>query len=232
MGLSHLAPSGPARSRSLTHIAQSFGLSIAVLGACFGAAVAQQNPTAPGLALPQKRQGPAEKPPPSAGKQKKGFWYKLCDEQPKTKRKICFTFHEQVNVSTGRLYVSAALRKVSESKEEHILVVVPPGVAVRPGLQITIDDKKPIILKYVICQPKGCTAEGEASDELISQLKAGKNMIVAVIDVTGKINNLRVPLDGFSIAYKGPAVDKELYFKAWRSQLDQLRREKSKKAPQ
>ncbi len=203
-----------------------------MLGAFISLANAQQQPTAPGLALPQDRQAPAEKAPPAAGKEKKGFWYKLCDEQPKTKRKICFTFHEQVNVTSGRLYVSAALRKVAESKTEHILVVVPPGVAVRPGLQITIDDQKPIILKYVICQPKGCTAEGEASAELVAQLKAGKNMIVAVIDVTGKINNLRVPLDGFSIAHKGPAVDKELYFKAWRSQLDQLRREKSKQPPQ
>lgn len=213
-------------------IAQTIGLGVIILAAFSNAVEAQQQPTAPGLALPEARQAPAKKPPPTAGKQKKGFWYKLCDEQPKTKRKICFTFHEQVNVTTGRLYVSAALRKVAESKTEHILVVVPPGIAVRPGLQITIDDKKPIILKYVICQPKGCTAEGEASAELIAQLKAGKNMIVAVIDVAGKINNLRVPLDGFSIAHKGPAVDKELYFKAWRSQLDQLRRQKSKKAPQ
>lgn len=213
-------------------IAHSIGLSVIVLAAFMSTVEAQQLPTAPDLALPQARQAPAEKTPPTAGKQKKGFWYKLCDQQPKTKRKICFTFHEQVNVKTGRLYVSAALRKVAESKTEHILVVVPPGIAVRPGLQITIDDKKPIILKYVICQPKGCTAEGEASAELIAQMRAGKNMIVAVIDVAGKINNLRVPLDGFSIAHKGPAVDKELYFKAWRSQLDQLRRQKSKKAPQ
>lgn len=217
---------------SYQRIAQSIVLSVVVLAACMSPVEAQQQPSAPDLALPQARQAPAEKTPPTAGKQKKGFWYKLCDQQPKTKRKICFTFHEQVNVTSGRLYVSAALRKVAESKIEHILVVVPPGVAVRPGLQITIDDKKPIVLKYVICQPKGCTAEGEASAELIAQLKAGKNMIVAVIDVTGKINYLRVPLDGFSIAHKGPAVDKELYFKAWRSQLDQLRRDKPKKAPQ
>ena len=206
--------------------------AIICLAVIAGGSTEAQQPSAPGLALPgsQKQKAPAKSQAatPKSG-QKQGFWYKLCDEQPQSKRQICFTFHEQVNVRTGRLYVSAALRKVSKTKTEHILVVVPPGVAVRPGLQIKIDDKDPIVLNYIICQPKGCTAEGEATAELVEQLKAGQNMMVAVIDVTGKINYLRVPLNGFKIAYKGPAVDKDIYFKAWRTQLDQLRRQQPKK---
>lgn len=216
---------------SVLRLAGYLGVVICLAVIAGGSAEAQQ-PSAPGLALPgsQKQKAPArsQAAKPKSG-QKQGFWYKLCDEQPQSKRQICFTFHEQVNVRTGRLYVSAALRKVSKTKTEHILVVVPPGVAVRPGLQIKIDDKDPIVLNYIICQPKGCTAEGEATAELVEQLKAGQNMMVAVIDVTGKINYLRVPLNGFKIAYKGPAVDKDIYFKAWRTQLDQLRRQQPKK---
>lgn len=218
---------------SAWRLARRFG-AVVCLVAMTGYSVQAQQPSAPSLALPGDQKAPAKAANPQGAKpkpgQKQGFWYKLCDEQPQSKRQICFTFHEQVNVRTGRLYVSAALRKVSKTKTEHILVVVPPGVAVRPGLQIKIDDKEPIVLNYIICQPKGCTAEGEATTELVEQLKAGQNMMVAVIDVTGKINYLRVPLSGFKIAYKGPAVDKEIYFKAWRTQLDQLRRQQPRKA--
>jgi invasion protein IalB len=148
-------------------------------------------------------------------------WVKLC-EKAKVKKgekvdelEICLTHHERIDGTTGQVIVSAALREVQGAEKKHLMVMVPLGVALPAGLQIKIDDdKEPMKLNYTICHPGGCTAEIEATPELINKLKKGKQMIVAAMNITAKPFFLPVPLDGFERTIAGAPVDPKLYAEA------------------
>ncbi|MEQ1713253.1 MAG: invasion associated locus B family protein, partial [Hyphomicrobium sp.] len=83
-----------------------------------------------------------------------------------------------------------------------------------------IDEKalKPIELKYSLCHPAGCTAEVEATADMITQLKAGAGLMVLAMNAAAQPIGFPVPLDGFGEAFAGKPVDNAEYAKA-RGQL-------------
>lgn len=193
----------------------------------------QKTPTAPAPKAPaqptQPKAPPAKEltPEQKASQEKankeaeQSAWVKLC-EKAKVKKgekvedvEICLTHHERIDGTSGQVIVSAALREVQGAEKKHLMVMVPLGVALPAGLQIKIDDEKePLKLNYTICHPGGCTAEMEATPEIVAKLKKGKQMIVAAMNITAKPFFLPVPLDGFERTIAGSPVDPKLYAEA------------------
>ena len=96
----------------------------------------------------QAQQQPAKKAPVAAPAKKieaskKTFnsaWVKLCDEQKgKKKRTVCLTHHERFHPTTGQPLISAAIRSISDQKQETIMIMVPLGRLLRPGLFLKVD---------------------------------------------------------------------------------------------
>ena len=201
---------------------------IAALAFATGA-IAQEKKAAPA----KKEATPAAAAPAAGGAPaaEQVMWVKLCEKAPVMSQKdgkdvredktICLTHHERLDGNTGMVLVSAAIRAVEGQEKQHLMVMVPLGVALPAGLQIKIDeDKEPTKLVYTICHPGGCTAEVEASDEIVGKLKKGKQMMVAAMNVAAKPIFLPVPLTGFEPTLAGKPVDPEVYGKA-RAQLMQ-----------
>ena len=123
-------------------------------------------------------------------------WVKLCETAKFKKddagkevdeKKICLTHHERLDGNTGMVLVSAAIRDVEGQAKKSLMVMVPLGMAIPPGVRAAvytpeqwakaaknekIDEKqlKPVNLKYSLCHPAGCTAEMEADAGLIDQI--------------------------------------------------------------
>ena len=209
--------------------AVALGLAVLSFSATAHAQQPQQKPpaqapakggVAPPAAAPAATAGKAAAAP-AAGAPNQSAWVKLC-EKAKLKKgdkeetlDICLTHHERLDGNTGMVIVSAALREVQGNPKKHLMVMVPLGVALPVGLQIKIDeDKEPTKLQYTICHPGGCTAEVEASDEIVGKLKKGKQMMVAAMNVAGQPIFLPVPLNGFEPTLAGKPVDPEVYGKA------------------
>jgi len=158
-------------------------------------------------------------------------WVKLCQEQETVKdgavssTKICLTHHERLSSENGMVLVSAAIRNISGMDKETLMVLVPLGVALPPGIQVVIDDNKPIPLRFTFCHVGGCTAEAEAKPEMIQSFKKGNQLRVLALNNRGKTVAFPVPLDGFTKAYDGPPVDTEKY-QAARKELMQLIRKR------
>lgn len=177
-------------------------------------------------------------------------WVKLCEKAPFTVTKdgkearedknICLTHHEQLDANTGMVFVSAALRQIEGQDKQHFMVMVPLGVALVPGLKTaiytkdqwtkleantSIDDKqiKPIDLRFTICHPVGCTAEIEATPELLAQLNDGGGMRILGINAAAQPVVLPVPLTGFKTALSGPPVDNEAFGKERAKVMQQIR---------
>jgi invasion protein IalB len=136
--------------------------------------------------------------------------------------------------------VSAAIRKVEGNDKQHLMIMVPLGMAIPPGLKAAvynkelwakaqknekIDEKllKPIDLKYALCHREGCTAEVEASNELIESMKTGGGLMVLALNANAQPIAFPVPLDGFAAAHQGPPVDNESYAKARGQLMEQIR---------
>jgi invasion protein IalB len=223
---------GVLRATTLLAVAGAFMTAVA------GGAAAQQKTAPQKAAPPAKAAEPA--PASAAGTPPKGAWVKLCEQatiekppgkdgKPVTETKnLCLTHHERLDGTTGMVMVSAAVREVEGVDKKHLMIMVPLGMAIQPGLSTAVYTKemwakvakgekvdpkalKPIELKYSLCHPGGCTAEIEATKEILDQMRAGGGMEVLVITAAGKGAGFAVPLDGFAAALSGPPVDNREY---------------------
>jgi invasion protein IalB len=230
--------------RSIARTAASVFAAGALTTAMLGAAAAQTAAPKAKAATPAAAAAPAAAgAPPSA-------WVKLCEKAPfavmkdgkevREDKNICLTHHEQLDANTGMVYVSAALRDIEGQDKKHFMVMVPLGVALVPGLKTavytgdqwkqlesnqSIDDKalKPIDLKFTICHPVGCTAEIEATPELIAQLSTGGGMRILGINAAAQPVVLPVPLTGFQTALAGAPVDNKLFGEERAKVMQQIR---------
>ena len=166
-------------------------------------------------------------------------WVKLCEtaKMPKAgkdgkveadERDICLTHHERLDGNTGMVIVSAAIRVMEGEKEPSLMIMVPLGMAIPPGVRAAVysEDQwqkwrnkekideaalKPINLKYSLCHPAGCTAEIKATAEMMEQMKTGGALMVLAINAAGQPIGFPVPLTGFTQAHAGKPVDNKLY---------------------
>ena len=167
------------------------------------------------------------------------MWVKLCEKAPvltkdkdgkdvKAEKGICLTHHERLDGNTGMVLVSAAIRQVEGLDKQHLMVMVPLGMAIQPGLRATIyskdlwekaqknekvDDAKltPVKLNFSLCHPAGCTAELELTKELMDQLRGNAGLMIFSINANGQVIAFPVPLSGFSTALDGQPVDNAKY---------------------
>jgi invasion protein IalB len=166
---------------------------------------------------------------PAAGNApEQSAWVKLCEKapslaEPKKELNVCLTHHERLDGNTGMVLVSAAIRQVEGQDKEALMVMVPLGMALPPGVQVKVDDKEPVKLQFTLCHAAGCTAEGEASKAVIDQMKTGKQVVVAAINLAGKAIGFPVPLTGFDKAYAGAPVDNEKYKEARKRLMSAIR---------
>ncbi|PPC80249.1 MAG: invasion protein [Hyphomicrobium sp.] len=180
----------------------------------------------------------------------KSAWVKLCEKAPvvkkdkdgkevKEEKSLCLTHHERLDGNTGMVLVSAAIRQVEGQDKQSLMIMVPLGMALPPGIraavytkeqwaaaakQEKIDEKslKPIELKYSLCHPAGCTAETEATKEILDQMAAGGGIMVLAMNAGAQPVGFPVPLDGYVEAVKGQPVDNKKYAAARSSLMKQI----------
>ena len=131
-------------------------------------------------------------------------WIKICTESPKDKSRICVVTRER-RAATGQLLAAVSLREIKDKKI--LVTAVPPGMLLRPGLQIQIDDGKPTKATYSICFPNLCFAEMEVKADYVASMKRGNNLIVTTLTQQAKPIKFDISLTGFTKSYDGAAID-------------------------
>lgn len=155
---------------------------------------------------------------------------------------ICLTHHERLDGNTGMVLVSAALRQIDGQDKQHFMVMVPLGMLIQPGMRATVFPKnlwekvqkneklekteeaklKGMKLEYTLCHAAGCTAEMEASPELLTDLKSNGGLMVFAIAASGAPIAFPVPLGGFEQALAGQPVDAKKYGEARKALMMQI----------
>lgn len=184
------------------------------------AAVAQDAPPAEPAAPAQQAQ------PKAAGQTDDTAWVKLCMKNEQTQNKqVCLINHEGLEPNTGMVLVAAAVRTIEGDDKQHLLVRLPTAysLVIPAGVQIKIDDKQPLSLQYAVCFPTSCQVQTEISQEMFDNLRKGKQMVVAAVNMQQKTMAFPVPLSGFSKAFDGQPVDNAQYEQARKAMMEKFR---------
>jgi len=207
-------------------------------------------------ALAQEKKAPAKKEAapaaaaaPAQPAAEQVMWVKLCEKAPVMTQKdgkdvredksICLTHHERLDGNTGMVLVSAAIRQVEGQDKQHLMVMVPLGMALQPGLRASVYSKelwdkaqknekvddanlKPEQLKFTLCHPAGCTAEIELTKEFIDKLKTNAGLMIFSINGSGQVIAFPVPLTGFAKALDGAPADNQAYMQQRRILMEKI----------
>jgi invasion protein IalB len=184
---------------------------------------------------------PAAKPAAKADAKKSTQWVKLCDkvkvrpqgaaadkEAKPEEKQLCSTMFEAIESNTGQLIVSVGLQQMDGAPKQVLAVMVPLGMVIPGGVKLAVYNKdqwekaaknekidlkdlKTTDLKFAHCLPVGCTAEAQATPELVEMLKGNASLAVLAIWANGNQFTVPVPLSGFGGALDGKPIDNKEY---------------------
>ncbi|UOM34565.1 invasion associated locus B family protein [Acuticoccus sp. I52.16.1] len=138
--------------------------------------------------------------------QDENAWVKICNKDTQANKELCLITQE-LRTQNGQFLASAAIREFDGESRRSLLLSVPVGMLIQPGVQIQIDGSQPEQAPYQICFPNACYAEKTIDDGFISRLKRGGKMAVNTINRQGKQVRFDMTLIGFTAAYDGAGID-------------------------
>ncbi|ESR26585.1 invasion associated locus B family protein [Lutibaculum baratangense] len=152
----------------------------------------------------------AQNQQPAAGAENLGNWIKICTKDPQADNKNVCLVTQEVRTDAGEFLASVSVREVEGEDGKTLMVAVPPGTLLQPGIRVQVDEGEQQAGKYVICLPNACYAELEIAQAFVNKMKAGKNLVVSVINNQGKAVGVGLTLVGFTKGYDGAPVDTEV----------------------
>jgi len=127
-------------------------------------------------------------------------WTMRCEKVEDTGPEQCHVFQNATDESTGRDVAQMAIGRVPNDPKPLVIVSLPLGVYLPPGVLIQVDDQKPIRIPIEVCDPAGCRAGFPLTDEVLAAFKGGLNANVTVQDAAGRQATVPLSLKGFTAA--------------------------------
>ena len=136
------------------------------------------------------------------------LWVKLCNIDEETNRELCLITQE-LRTATGQFLASVALREISDEERKTLILAVPPGMLIQPGLTISVDGEQEREAKYGICFPNACYSELVIDEEVVSGFKRGGELTITTFNQQAKKVPFTLSLLGFTKTYEGEPMDPE-----------------------
>ncbi|MGE0456887.1 MAG: invasion associated locus B family protein [Bauldia sp.] len=162
----------------------------ALAGAAFLAA------TGPGMAQ--------EAAPPEAPQLEVQFsgWRTSCSGANRTALLNCAMIQQAVTAN-GQPFVSVEVRVPGETRAPVMLIRIPLGFAIEPGLRYFVDTNEPADLPIQACETAGCYAGTAVTDALLNAMRRGATFFLSFEQTDGVRGTIEIPLGGFAAAYDG-----------------------------
>ncbi|MEM9206113.1 MAG: invasion associated locus B family protein [Pseudomonadota bacterium] len=167
-----------------------------------------------------------------AGNQQVSPWVKVCEAEPgDTGREICLVTQE-LRGENGNFAASAAIRTHPETDQKPAIIVgLPLGMLLQPGVRYQVDEGQQAALPFGICLPAGCFAEAEIDEGVVGSLKRGNELRILAISGRGQTLSFRMSLAGFTATFDGDPIDPEVLAESQR-QLEEALRQRAEQARQ
>ena len=105
-----------------------------------------------------------------------------------------------------------------------MIMAIPPGMQIQPGVRVVVDQQQPILAKFSVCFPNVCLVETEATDALVGTLRKGTTLNLQALNVQARGVVFPISLSGFGKAYDGAALDPKTYQQEQRKLQDELKK--------
>ncbi|MFN0263758.1 invasion associated locus B family protein [Tepidamorphus sp. 3E244] len=163
---------------------------------------------------PAFAQSSGEAPPPAAGGNADlfaGGWRKVSVPNPQDQSKPVQLITQEAR-DKNNVPIAEVTIMIEPDGNKRMLIVVPQGFLLPPGIRLQVDKNEPVPGQYITCAASTCQAEAKIDDKFIAQMKAGSNLVVAVATLPdGKGQGVAMTLSGFTAAFDGEALDVAKY---------------------
>jgi invasion protein IalB len=196
-------PRVPRSSRSRAGAGRAAQLLPAVLAAMMVLApslLAQQGQEAP--TAPQQPPAPGAEAPLDLTERQFQDWILRCGRSQQGPE-ICEMQQEQTD-DDGKPIMAVAVGTVPGTSDLGLLVMLPLGILLPPGVTLQVDGGAETPLEVQLCDRRGCRIEKLVEPELLNRLKTGREATVSfeALDPQGRARRLGVPISllGFTAA--------------------------------
>ncbi len=104
--------------------------------------------------------------------------------------------------NVGLSIIIFRVKRKDKSAGGLLRVLAPAGVFLPTGLAMEIDGKAQGRIGFLRCLPNGCLAQADIPKKLMKAFRKGKSANFIIYEAPGRGLALKVPLKGFTAAYK------------------------------
>lgn len=136
---------------------------------------------------------------PENGKKFKD-WTVVCEKLPKSGKEVCNIFQNVLN-EKKKAVLQVAIGYLPGMKKPQMLLTMPLGVLLEPGLEFKGGTAKAVRLPFKVCVANGCVAMTMLDEAMIKGMKAGSKGGVKVAIAKDKVIEIPISLSGFTAAF-------------------------------
>jgi len=128
-------------------------------------------------------------------------WIKECEKikNPEGKEiELCQISQTLTNTEVNQPMLKVAAGYVPNKEDAVMIITLPLGVILPPGVQLTVGEGKAARVPITTCLPQGCQAGVQLDKEFTERLKKGTKLIVTFLGPDGKQINAPISLSGFT----------------------------------
>lgn len=135
-----------------------------------------------------------------------GSWTLRCSGPDAGTRADCMMFQNLVQKAGGQPVLQFGIGMAPPDGLPTVLVSLPLGIALPPGITVQIDSGSPAIFPIERCEPDGCRASFKMRDATVQQLSQGRQLRLTFYDGERKPLKVSLSLTGFDAAFKALAA--------------------------
>jgi invasion protein IalB len=130
-------------------------------------------------------------------------WLVRCGRAAPEGPEVC-EMQQQATDKEGRTVMAVAVGTVPGSSDLGLLIILPLGILLPPGVSLSVDGGAEVPLEVERCERQGCRIERLIEPDLLTRLKSGREAKVffQAYDPQGELTRLGVPVSllGFTAA--------------------------------
>ena len=128
-------------------------------------------------------------------------WKTQCTDNNADKNVLgCHIFQNLVSRDGEHRVLHIAIGYVRGRNDPAAIITLPLGIALPPGINVSVDGKNPKKFPYQACFKTGCQAGFPVDSEMLSSFRSGNKAIIKIYDLSHEPIDIPVSLSGFSAA--------------------------------
>jgi invasion protein IalB len=128
-------------------------------------------------------------------------WTARCEPAPGTSLDRCFIFQNLVLKESGQRVVHMAVGYLAANGQTAAVITMPLGISLPPGASIDVDGGTPREIVIERCDTNGCVGAVALNEQLVVELKRGREARISFHDGTRRRIAVPVSLLGFTAGF-------------------------------